>query len=534
MPKKYLVVVIVLIVAILAVAAFFIAFQGKRIVVLPQAPEEPMVIDDLPVWLLKDGKVAVYREITVDKTSVSQQIVVRNTSSQTQTAVPIYETIPKEIAQKASDLEFTVQPQIIEEDPVVLWSVDRVRPGESVNLGFKVKGPTQGEAAVKALDNFWTKCLRPDLEGLERYKAEEKELQEVIKKLEISNDEDTRKAFIASCLRWWRAKYEKAQKQAQNLQQAKDETAQIVQPTDSQYKNIQQQAKAAIASQETKAQPAIPAIPATPASPASGKDIPEGSVCAGDSDCSNWVCNNCVLGRKVCNKGECVACTYDGHCKDGYQCQNNQCKAKQSATPATPAVPAVPATPPPAPKPTAPVCGQVNLTQGTIYTYAKQASPCTNYLKQVSAGQLSLRCNASAQWRNYWVKQIEVGATSKLKIKASLALTDYAHFFTECSGNGIKSDNYVSFMALSTDPRQSLGLECNRNVSEADWPKCAVSPTGANVLAQCGVAKCTTSKQCNLEVNTAGQDFVYLVFHVSDAWLADIEGGLSSLELCSE
>jgi len=145
-----------------------------------------------------------------------------------------------------------------------------------------------------------------------------------------------------------------------------------------------------------------------------------------------------------------------------------------------------------------------------------------------------LRCgNSIGQWRNYWAKQIEAGDTSKLRIKADLELTDYEGFFTECGGQGVKSDDYVDLIVLSSDPRQNLGLECNRSVSENDWPKCGVPNSGAGVLAHCGVAKCSASRQCDFEVDTASHDFVYLVFRVGDAWAADIEGRLSNLYVCS-
>gem|GEM_PF-3227585 len=37
----------------------------------------------------------------------------------------LIETIPKSFAASASDLEFSIQPEIIEDDPVVKWFIDR-------------------------------------------------------------------------------------------------------------------------------------------------------------------------------------------------------------------------------------------------------------------------------------------------------------------------------------------------------------------------------------------------------------------------
>jgi len=177
-------------------------------------------------------------------------------------------------------------------------------------------------------------------------------------------------------------------------------------------------------------------------------------------------------------------------------------------------------------------CQNVNLGEDyTTYYFYKSASPCSGYSRIASSGRFSVRCNsASSQWREFYVKEVSTGGASALTVKASLGLTDHARFFSECSGTGVKSDNYVFFSVLGSDPRASLAGQCNRAVNESDWPQCVLSDAAG--LGSCGVAKCTTGASCNLSVNTSGKDKIYLVLRVSDAWMADIEGSVSNLSVC--
>ena len=117
-------------------------------------------------------------------------------------------------------------------------------------------------------------------------------------------------------------------------------------------------------------------------------------------------------------------------------------------------------------------------------------------------------------------------------LKADLALIDHSHLFTECSGEGVKYDNYVILIAESKDPRPQLNQECNKISSEQDWAKCAVRETESSVLGYCGVEKCTTSKECDFEINVQEKDKIYLVFRISDAWdYADVQGILSNVQI---
>lgn len=119
--------------------------------------------------------------------------------------------------------------------------------------------------------------------------------------------------------------------------------------------------------------------------------------------------------------------------------------------------------------------------------------------------------------------EVPTKGASKIQIKANLGLKDYASFF----GKGVKSDNYVDLLALSSNPKGILSGECNRNVSEADWPKCSA----VSDLGHCGVPAYSESKSCGFEISTAGLSNFYLVLRTADAWLADVEGSISNLQI---
>ncbi len=183
--------------------------------------------------------------------------------------------------------------------------------------------------------------------------------------------------------------------------------------------------------------------------------------------------------------------------------------------------------------PPAPTTSSLNLSESsTVYTYSTQSHPCNSYQNNISSSQVTLKCkSASAHWRAHWVKKVDVSGYSKLRIKTALALNDYTHFFTECGGKGVKYDNYVDLIVLSSDPSSTLSAECNRIVSDADWPKCNIGNTNSSAITHCGVPKCGTSKSCDFEIDVSGRGAVYLVFYATDPWLADIEGTLSNVEI---
>jgi len=199
----------------------------------------------------------------------------------------------------------------------------------------------------------------------------------------------------------------------------------------------------------------------------------------------------------------------------------------------TPTPPPTPtATPTPMPKST-PSWREIDLGHGySAYSYTKATAACSALAWQILDHEVSVRCEqASTQWRAHYVKEIDTQGANKLTIKADLGLEDHARFFSESGGVGVKYDDYVDLMILSSDPRPKLAAECNKVCSESDWPKCAVRNTDPSVLGHCGVPKFTASKTCDFEVDVGGRDKVYLVFRVDDAWLADVEGMLPNLRI---
>lgn len=98
-----------------------LALVGLGIYFWQKTRAKKIVINDLPIMVLAD-KTAVYREMTIDqKGNIEKTITLQNLGDQPADNLEIYEAIPKEIAPSAKDLTFSVQPQIIEDDPVVLW-----------------------------------------------------------------------------------------------------------------------------------------------------------------------------------------------------------------------------------------------------------------------------------------------------------------------------------------------------------------------------------------------------------------------------
>lgn len=180
-------------------------------------------------------------------------------------------------------------------------------------------------------------------------------------------------------------------------------------------------------------------------------------------------------------------------------------------------------------------CTNLTLSDNaSLYRHSTDTAPCGTIQQSISGNSISVRCaQSSASWRTYFVKPINVAGKSKIRIKTDLQLIDHSRFFTECSGVGVKYDDYVNIMVLSSDPRSALAAECSIDAPHSAWGSCSIPTTSSAIIAQCGVQKCTATKSCDLEIVTAGLDTVYLAFHTSDAWLADIEGVMSGVSSCT-
>jgi len=73
------------------------------------------------------------------QTNVTLHIV--NDTNKVQSNVSIIETIPKEVAESATQLQFyPMVARIIEDDPVVEWIIPELKPGEEIKLNYVVQG----------------------------------------------------------------------------------------------------------------------------------------------------------------------------------------------------------------------------------------------------------------------------------------------------------------------------------------------------------------------------------------------------------
>lgn len=182
-----------------------------------------------------------------------------------------------------------------------------------------------------------------------------------------------------------------------------------------------------------------------------------------------------------------------------------------------------------------PVCSSLDLASDyTIYTYTPTSGngPCKNFANNASSKTVSLSCATSNRFRNHWVKRISTDGKSTIRIKANLTIDDSGFFYSMCPYGGVKYDDYSSLLVVSQDPRPTFDTECNKVCSDADWPKCSISADSSQVLAKCGVLKCSPSQTCDMEAAVTGLSDIYLVFHTSNPWPAYVTGTMSNVEIC--
>lgn len=67
----------------------------------------------------------------------STKVVIRIQPKENQTTIKVIEVIPKEVALSAKDLIYSVEPIILEDDPVIMWQLDNV--DEPVELSYRVE-----------------------------------------------------------------------------------------------------------------------------------------------------------------------------------------------------------------------------------------------------------------------------------------------------------------------------------------------------------------------------------------------------------
>ncbi|MBR9706956.1 MAG: hypothetical protein GOV15_00810, partial [Candidatus Diapherotrites archaeon] len=119
-----------------------------------------VTVDDSDTQLYTEATSTTTREVSIltitnpqTRTSTQQTTIVVTTTNNTgsTTNITVRETIPKDVAQDASELTFYpagLTPEIIEADPVVEWTFYNVPPGEERTYGYTTENPaTQSDYA---------------------------------------------------------------------------------------------------------------------------------------------------------------------------------------------------------------------------------------------------------------------------------------------------------------------------------------------------------------------------------------------------
>lgn len=182
-------------------------------------------------------------------------------------------------------------------------------------------------------------------------------------------------------------------------------------------------------------------------------------------------------------------------------------------------------------------CEKISFKEGwEEYTLSIRGAQCDNFTDEANESNFKFKCqDPNASWRLYLVKEQGMKEFKNLTIKAKLGLIDHAKFFEESGGIGVKYDNYVELLVSKEDVRSSLRDGCNKFAVGDEWSKlCVVSEISPSIIGRCGVPKFTQSQECSIPIKVEGFDKIYLIFNVADAWLADVEGEISNLEICYE
>lgn len=96
-------------------------------------------LDNFPVMLINNGKASVYYQMKITKGTITNHIVVSSLTGEGNEGTKIYEDIPKEIAQNASELDFKPKPTIVKDDPIILWDLPELHQGQPVELQYTYK-----------------------------------------------------------------------------------------------------------------------------------------------------------------------------------------------------------------------------------------------------------------------------------------------------------------------------------------------------------------------------------------------------------
>ncbi|MBU4421636.1 hypothetical protein L6259_03070 [Candidatus Parcubacteria bacterium] len=168
-----------------------------------------------------------------------------------------------------------------------------------------------------------------------------------------------------------------------------------------------------------------------------------------------------------------------------------------------------------------------------VYIMSKKRARCQDYRNTLKPGFFAFRCRTeNSIWRGFWTKKIDVKGFSKLRVEASLGVRDYTGSFAKAGYSGVSLEDAVDLIAFSIDPNIELANECNHVVGDdLWWEHCLVTNKDAGVMAHCGIPQYDASKSCDMTLNVADKDAIYMTFAVHDDWFADIEGTLSNMKI---
>lgn len=124
---------------IIVLAILLVVFLTGGYLLYREKFSSTRILDKFPVMLINNGKTAVYYQMKVARNSITNQIIVSNLTSEKQEGTKIYEDIPKEIVQSASELDFKPKPIVLEDDPIILWDLGPLDQGKSVELQYTPK-----------------------------------------------------------------------------------------------------------------------------------------------------------------------------------------------------------------------------------------------------------------------------------------------------------------------------------------------------------------------------------------------------------
>jgi hypothetical protein len=208
--RPILIILAVVIVAVIAGISYFI-YRWKI------SPSK--TLDQLPIMLINGGKAAVYSQVKLKKDSVTTQIVVASLEGDQETT--IYEYVPKEIAETASDLEFSIKPEIIEDDPLIMWNLGLLRKDKPVEIKYSTKPRLE-----------WTLCAE------KKYFAE-------MDKLGLNA------MVFDDCTKYIEMRFEEAvERNKRRREQELNDQVQLIKPGEEQYQEIKKTAQKTITETE--------------------------------------------------------------------------------------------------------------------------------------------------------------------------------------------------------------------------------------------------------------------------------------------